>query len=110
MDGLFFFLYIVVSNGLALYLYLKRKIQLWISAIAMALLVPVITYSFISLGIYYSNKNTVDGYSDASFGGGTIAIILVLNAIVMFVIGLILNIYTFIKKKQKARESHVLER
>ena len=110
MDGSLIILYFVVSNGLALYLYRKKKIQLWISAIVMALLVPVIAYSIISLEIYYSNKNTVDGYSDASFGGGTIAIILALNAIVMFVIGVILNIYTFIKKKRKARESHVLER
>ena len=109
MDGLLIILYIVVSNGLALYLYRKKKIQLWISAIVMALLVPVIAYNFISLEIYYSNKNAEDGYSDASFGGGTIAIILALNAIIMFVIGVILNIYTFIIKKQKAKKSHVLE-
>ncbi|MBD8036710.1 hypothetical protein H9635_08145 [Solibacillus sp. A46] len=110
MDGSLIILYFIVSNLLALYLYRKKKIQLWISGIVMALLVPVITYSFISLDIYYSNKNTGDGYSDASFGGGTIAIILALNAIVMFVIGVILNIFTFIIKKRKARESHVLER
>ena len=110
MDGSLIILYFVVSNGLALYLYRKKKIQLWISGIVMALLVPVIAYSFISLDIYYSNKNTGDGYSDASFGIGTIAIILAFNAIAMFVLGVFLNIYIFIKKKRKARESHVLER
>ncbi|MBD8033116.1 hypothetical protein H9632_08560 [Solibacillus sp. Sa1YVA6] len=57
-----------------------------------------------------SKKNNAVGYSDASFGVGVIAIILALNAILMFVIGVILNIYTFIIKKRKARESHMLER
>ncbi|WP_341323600.1 hypothetical protein NSQ62_09045 [Solibacillus sp. FSL H8-0523] len=72
----------------------------------MALLVPVIAYSFVSLGIHYGNKNpgneAADEWQGLAFAGGFIVIVLALNAIIMFVIGVILNIYTFIKKKQNA--------
>lgn len=96
---------ILICDGLALYLYQKRKIPLWISAVVMALLVPVIVYSFVSLGINYANKNYEnedDVWQGIAFAGGFIAIVLAFNAIIIFVIGVILNIYTFIKKKQKA--------
>ena len=100
------FLSIVIGDGLALYLYRKKKIPLWVSAIVFALLASVIVYSFVSLGIYYGNKNSgndaADEWQGIAFAGGFIAIVLALNAIIMFVIGVILNIYTFIKKKQKA--------
>ena len=89
-----------------MYLYKKKKIPLWVSAIVLALLSLVIVSSFVSLGIYYGNKNpgnnAGDEWQGIAFAGGFIAIVLALNAIIMFVIGVILNIYTFIKKKQKA--------
>lgn len=43
----------ILSDGLAVYLYRKKKFPLWASAIIMALLVPVIVYSFVALGIDY---------------------------------------------------------
>ncbi|MFJ8519004.1 hypothetical protein [Lysinibacillus xylanilyticus] len=92
---------IVICDYLASYLYKNKKIPLWASAIGMALLVPVIVGSFVYLGISYNNKiglepgETGEGIA---FAGGFIAVILALNAIIMFVIGVILNIYTFLKK------------
>lgn len=96
---------IVICDGLALYLYQKRKTPLWVSALVMALLVPVIVYIFVTLGINYANKNFEnedDIWQGIAFAGGFIAIVLAFNAIIIFVTGVILNIYTFIKRKQKA--------
>ncbi|WP_339176322.1 hypothetical protein MKY51_07735 [Solibacillus sp. FSL R5-0691] len=94
---------ILICDGLAVYLYRKRNFPLWTSAIIIALLVPVIVYSFVALGINYFNRTNTDPDSTGegiAFAGGFIAIILAFNAIVMFVIGVILTIYTFIKKKR----------
>ena len=100
------FLTIVIGDGLALYLY-KKKFPMWVSAIVLALLSLGVVFSFVSLGIHYGNKSyngnsAGDEWQGIAFAGGFIAIVLSLNAIVLFVIGVILNIYTFIKKKQKA--------
>lgn len=43
----------ILSDGLAVYLYRKKKFPFWASAIIIALLVPVIVYSFVALGIDY---------------------------------------------------------
>ncbi|GGA49029.1 hypothetical protein [Psychrobacillus lasiicapitis] len=101
------FLTIVIGDGLALYLYKKKKFPIWISAIVLAFLSLGVVFSFVSLGIHYGNKSyngnsAGDEWQGIAFAGGFIAIVLALNAIVLFVIGVILNIYTFIKKKQKA--------
>ena len=93
---------ILICDGIAVYLYRIKKFPIWASAIIIALLVPVIVYSFVALGIdYFSRTNTdPDNTGEGiAFAGGFIAIVLAFNAIVMFVIGVILNIYTFIKKK-----------
>lgn len=109
MDGdsivwLIIILSIVICDGIAVYLYHKKRIPLWGSAIIIALLVPVIVYSFVASGIDYFEKNNTDPDDTGegiAFAGGFIAIVLAFNAIIMFVIGVILNIYTFIKKKQR---------
>lgn len=93
---------ILICDGIALYLYRKKRFPLWVSAIIIALLVPMIVYSFVVLGIDYfkrTNKDPDNTGEGIAFAGGFIAIVLAFNAIVMFVIGVILNIYTFIKKK-----------
>lgn len=93
----------ILSDGLAVYLYRKKKFPLWTSAIIIALLVPVIVYSFVALGIDYFNRTNTDPDNTGegiAFAGGFIALVLAFNAIVMFVIGVILNIYTFIKKRK----------
>lgn len=95
---------LLICDGIAVYLYRKKRIPLWVSAIIIALLVPVIVYSFVALGIDYFNRTNTDPDNTGegiAFAGGFIAIVLAFNAIVMFVIGVILNIYTFIKKKQR---------
>ncbi len=95
---------LVICDGLAVYLYQKRKIPLWVSSIVMALLVPVIVYCFIAFGIYHANKNfdPDDTREGIAFAGGFMVLVLALNAIIMFVIGVVLNVYTFIKNKQKS--------
>ena len=95
---------LLICDGIAVYLYRKKRIPLWVSAIIIALLVPVIVYSFVSLGIDYFKRTNTDPDNTGegiAFAGGFIAIVLAFNAIVMFVIGVILNIYTFIIKKQR---------
>lgn len=95
---------ILICDGIAVYLYRKKRIPLWVSAIIIALLVPVIVYSFVALGIDYFNRTNTDPDNTGvgiAFAGGFIALVLAFNAIVMFVIGVILNIYTFIKKRKK---------
>ena len=109
MDGdsivwLVIILSLLICDGIAVYLYRKKRIPLWVSAIIIALLVPVIVYSFVSLGIDYFKRTNTDPDNTGegiAFAGGFIAIVLAFNAIVMFVIGVILNIYTFIRKKQR---------
>ena len=95
---------LLICDGIAVYLYRKKRIPLWVSAIIIALLVPVIVYSFVALGIDYFNRTNTDPDNTGegiAFAGGFIAIVLAFNAIIMFVIGVILNIYTFTKKKQR---------
>lgn len=51
----------------------------------MALLVPVIVYSFVALGINYANKNYEnddDVWQGIASAGGFIVIVLALNAII----------------------------
>ncbi|MEK5080268.1 hypothetical protein MKX73_15165 [Solibacillus sp. FSL W7-1436] len=94
---------ILICDGLAVYVYRKKKFPLWASAIIIALTVPVIAYSFVALGIDYFKRTNTDPDNTAegiAIAGGFIAIVLAFNAIVLFFIGVILNIYTFIKKKQ----------
>ena len=102
---------IVICDGIAVYLYLKKRFPLWGSAIIIALLVPVIAYSFVAIGIdYFKNNNTDPDYSGVEVGiaGAFMAFVLAINAIIIFVIGIILNVSTFIKNKRKHKNSHVL--
>ncbi|MGE8001285.1 hypothetical protein ACQKOF_22085 [Lysinibacillus sp. NPDC093190] len=90
---------IVVCDYLAAYLYKNKKIPIWASAIGMAVLIPVIVGSFVYLGVSYAKAFEPDNTREGiAFAGGFIAVILALNSIIMFVIGVILNIYTFVKK------------
>ncbi|MEQ6357313.1 hypothetical protein ABNX05_22110 [Lysinibacillus sp. M3] len=94
---------IVICDYLAAYLYKNKKIPIWASAIGMALLIPVIVGSFVFLGISYNNSVELepgDTGEGIAFAGGFMVLILAFNAIIMFVIGVILNIYTFAKNKQ----------
>ncbi|MFJ7890025.1 hypothetical protein ACIQYL_18365 [Lysinibacillus xylanilyticus] len=93
---------IVICDYLASYLYKNKKIPLWASAIGMALLIPVIVGSFVYLGVSYAKAFEPDNTREGiAFAGGFMALILALNAIIMFVIGVILNIYTFVKNKRE---------
>ena len=94
---------ILICDGIAVYFYRKKRFPVWVSAIIIALLVPVIVYSFVALGIDYFKRTNTDPDNTGegiAFAGWLIAIVLAFNAIVMFAIGVILNIYTFIKKRQ----------
>ncbi len=94
---------IVICDGLAIYLYRKRKIPLWLSAIGMTLLVPVIVASFVSSGVSYAKVYEPDNTREGiGFAGGFLAVTLGFHSIIVFVIGVIFNIYTFIKNKLKA--------
>ena len=102
---------IVICDGLAVFLYHKKRFPIWGSAIIIALLVPVIVYSFVALGIDYFHRNNTDPDDTGEgigFAGGFMALVLAFNAIIMFVIGVILNIATFINNKKKRKKSHVL--
>lgn len=93
---------IVICDCLAAYLYQKRKIPLWVSAIGMALLVPVIVGIFVASGVSYAKAFEPDSTREGiAFAGGFLAVVLGLHAIIIFVGGVILNICTFIKHKQK---------
>ena len=91
----------------AVYLYKKKRIPIWVSAIGMALLVPVTVFCFISFGI---DSNRIvglepdDAGEGVGFAGGFLALILGFHAIIVFVIGIIVNIYTFVKKTLKAKK------
>jgi hypothetical protein len=107
MDGdaivwIILLLSIVICDYLASYLYKNKKIPLWASAIGMALLIPVIVGSFVYLGVSYSKTYEPDNTREGiAFAGGFMALILALNAIIIFVIGVILNIYTFVKNRRE---------
>lgn len=93
---------IVICDYLAAYLYQKKKIPLWASAIGMALLVPVIVGSFVYLGVSYNKivgLEPGDTGEGVAFAGGFLAVILGFHAIIVFVIGVIVNIYTFVRNK-----------
>lgn len=100
---------IVVCDYLATYLYKKRRIAIWVSAIVIAFLIPVIVYGSLYLWYLFGDTFGLD-LSEANetiaFAGFPMLVILALNAIIMFVIGVILNIYTFVRKKQKGN-NHV---
>lgn len=100
---------IVICDYLAVCLYNKRKIPIWVSAIGMALLVPVIVFSFIYLGISYNNIVEPDNTNEGvAFAGGFMALLLGFHTIIVFVIGVIFNIFTYVKKTQKAKKTHML--
>lgn len=101
---------IVICNYLATYLYKKRKLAVWVSAIGMVLLVPVIVYGSIYLWYLVGdifNLELNEENETIAFAGAFMILILALNAIIIFVIGVILNIFTFIRNKQNVKKSHV---
>ena len=98
----------VICDVLAIYLYRKMKVPLWVSAIGMALLVPIIVGCFIYLALNFVNFGPDDTKEGVAFAGGFLAVFLVLHAIIMFVIGIIFNIYTFVKNKQEVKKNQVI--
>ncbi len=100
---------IVICDCLAVFLYQKKKIPLWVSAIGMALLVPVIVGLFINLGLSYAKTNyPEEDRVGIAFAGGFMAVFLGFHAVIVFAIGIILNIWTFVQNKRKAKKNHVL--
>lgn len=100
---------IFICDFLAVYLYRKKKIPLWASAIGMALFVPVIVGIFIYWGVSYNNRvglEADDTGEGVAFAGGFLAVTLGLHAIIVFVIGVIINIYTLFKNA-KRQKNHV---
>ncbi|MGN7478772.1 hypothetical protein ACTHOQ_13040 [Solibacillus silvestris] len=95
---------IVICDGAAVFLYRKKRFPLWGSAIIIALLAPVISYSFVAIGISNGQPNLEpdDTGEGIGYAGGFMLLVLAFNAIIMFITGVVLNIYTFIKRKQKA--------
>ncbi|SKA89877.1 hypothetical protein [Sporosarcina newyorkensis] len=105
------FLSIVICDYVAVYLYKQKRFPLWLSAIGMALLVPVIVFSFVSVGVSYNNivgLEPDDTGEGVAFAGGFIAVVLGLHSIIVFVIGAIVSIYNFTRKTQKVKKDHVL--
>ena len=92
---------IVICDCLAVFLYQKKKIPLWVSAIGMALLVPVIVVLFINLGLNYAETHyPEDDRTGIAFAGGFMAVFLGFHACIVFAIGIILNIFTLVKNKR----------
>lgn len=67
----------------------------------MALLVPVIVFSFVSLMLKLTANDPNDDGTGIAFAGGFMVLFLAAHAIIIFVIGVILNIYTFVRNKCK---------
>lgn len=98
---------VIICDWLAIYLYQTKKIPLWVSAIGMALLVPVIVFSFVSLMLKLTENDPNDDGTGIAFAGGFMVLFLADHAIIIFVIGVILDIYTFIRNKLKIKKDAV---
>lgn len=92
---------IIICDYLATHLYEKKKIPIWTSAIGMVLLIPVIVYGSLYLWYFLFDIFGLELSEGIAFAGVFMILILALNAIIMFVIGVILNVSTFVRKKIK---------
>ena len=105
MNGeVIFWLVLLLAVGFcdyfAVFFHQKKKFPIWVSAIGMALLIPVFVGGFVYLGLNFIAFDPDDTREGVAFAGGFMAIILVFNAIIMFMIGVILNIYMFFKNRR----------
>ena len=95
---------IIICDYLATYLYRTKKIPIWVSAIGMALLVPVVVGSFMYLMLKWIENDPTDDGTGVAFAGGFMVLFLAAHAIIIFVIGVIINIYTFVRNKLKIKK------
>lgn len=98
---------IIICDWLAIHLYQTKKIPLWVSAIGMALLVPVIVGSFMFLMLKLIENDPTDDGTGVAFAGGFMVLFLAAHAILIFIIGVIVNIFTFVRNKLKVKKGAI---
>ncbi|WP_138419706.1 inner-membrane translocator [Aquibacillus sediminis] len=98
---LFIFLaLILLLDGAAIYFHSTGKIALWLSGIVMGVLAPILGYSlgfvFLQLSRTFDPTSTHEG---AGYAGAFIVLGLLANAMIFFIIGIIIKIVHYFKSK-----------
>jgi hypothetical protein len=94
-------LLILLFDGTAIYLHKNNKISLWISGIIMALLVPIIGFTIAAIFLKISRVVDPSGTHEGSaFAAAFIVLVLLANALVFFISGIIIKIVSFFKSKK----------
>ncbi|RDW14943.1 inner-membrane translocator [Oceanobacillus chungangensis] len=103
-DSLVWFILLVLIflfDGTAIYLQKNNKIPLWLSGIVMGIFVPIIFFALVNIFLQLSRVFDPTGtHEGAGFGAAFIALVLLANAIVFFIIGITLKIISFFKSKE----------
>ncbi|PLT32775.1 ABC transporter permease [Bacillus sp. V5-8f] len=101
-DGLIWLILLSVllfSNTASIQLHKKNKLPLWVGGVGIAILGPVI--GFISGSIFVKMAhNAGDTGEGAALGAAFIGLVILGNGIIVFLIGVILAVVKFTRKKE----------
>ncbi|WP_075618620.1 hypothetical protein [Paenisporosarcina indica] len=94
-------LLILLFDGTAIYLHKNNKMPLWISGIIMAVLVPILGFTIGAVFLKISRVvDPSDTHEGSAFAAAFIALVLLANALVFFISGIIIKIVRFFKSKK----------
>jgi len=94
-------LLILLFDGTAIHLHKNNKLSLWISGIIMVLLVPIIGFTVGAIFLKISRVvDPTDTHEGSAFAAAFIAMVLLANALVFFITGIVLIIVRFFKTKK----------
>ncbi|WP_411747408.1 inner-membrane translocator, partial [Psychrobacillus psychrotolerans] len=84
-------LLILLFDGTAIHLHKNNKLSLWISGIIMVLLVPIIGFTVGAIFLKISRVvDPTDTHEGSAFAAAFIAMVLLANALVFFITGIVL--------------------
>ncbi|AOH57464.1 ABC transporter permease [Peribacillus simplex] len=100
-DGLIWLVLVVsllILNALAISLYKRNKMPLWLSGIVIGMLGPIIAFiaGYFFVKIDHNSGGTGEG---AGFGAAFIGLIIVANGIIYLIIGIISKVKSLINQK-----------
>ncbi|MFZ0576428.1 MAG: ABC transporter permease [Psychrobacillus psychrotolerans] len=94
-------LLILLFDGTAIHLHKNNKLSLWISGIIMVLLVPIIGFTVGAIFLKISRVvDPTDTHEGSAFAAAFIAMVLLANALIFFITGIVLIIVRFFKTKK----------
>ncbi|MEK5215874.1 ABC transporter permease [Psychrobacillus sp. FSL H8-0487] len=94
-------LLILLFDGTAIHLHKNNKLSLWISGIIMVLLVPIIGFTVGAIFLKISRVvDPTDTHEGSAFAAAFIAMVLLANALIFFITGIVLIIVRYFKTKK----------